>query len=77
MGRGAEAEGADITNPCAGVVESLGSATVLCFPDVDGVLAEPILCAKQVLPSSFFLFFFLFLSFAFCILFSLFSLSLF
>eukprot|EP00960_Hanusia_phi_P054979 762829-Hanusia_phi.AAC.2 len=37
-----------IVNPCADVVETLGSATVLAFPDVDGILSEPLLSPKQI-----------------------------
>ena len=38
-----------IINPCADLVDALGCATVLCFPDVDGVVCEPLMSAKQIL----------------------------
>ena len=40
---------ANIMNPCADLVDALGSATVLCFPDVDGIVCEPLLSPKQIL----------------------------
>jgi hypothetical protein len=40
---------ASIINPCADLVETLGSATVLSFPDVEGIVCEPLLSPKQIL----------------------------
>ena len=40
---------AGVINPCADLVDALGSATVLCFADVDGIVCEPLMSPKQVL----------------------------
>lgn len=41
--------GASIISPCTDLVDTLGSATVLSFPDVDGIVCEPLLSPKQIL----------------------------
>ena len=38
-----------VINPCADLVDALGGATVLCFPDVDGIVCEPLMSPKQIL----------------------------
>lgn len=51
--RQAHTVGSNVINPYADLVEAYGSATVLCFPDMDGVLADAVLSPKQIyLPKS-------------------------
>ena len=46
--RQAHTVGSNVINPYADLVEAYGSATVLCFPDMDGVLADAVLSPKQI-----------------------------